>query len=137
MVTGAVPVEDNVTGSVAVCPTFTLPKLSVDVLRASVEVPVFNCNAKLSEPLPAVAVRVADCAEVTAETVAVNAALVALAGTVNVAGTTTAVLLLERLTASPPAGAAELSVTVQASVPAPVNEALVQESAERAAVEAP
>jgi hypothetical protein len=137
MVTGDVPVEDKVTGRVAVCPTFTLPKLRVVVLRASFGVPAFNCNKKLLEAPAAVAVSVTDCAEVNAETVAVNAALVALAGTVNVAGTVTAVLLLERLTASPPVGAAALSVTVQASVPAAENEPLVHESAERAAVEAP
>jgi hypothetical protein len=47
------------------------------------------------------------------------------------------VLLLERLTTNPPVGGAALRVTVQASVPAPVNEALAQESAERPAVETP
>jgi hypothetical protein len=64
---------------------------------------------------------------VTDETVAVKAALVAFAGTVTVAGTVTAMLLLERLILRPPLGAAALSVTVQASVPAPVMDALLQE----------
>jgi hypothetical protein len=77
----------------------------------------------------ALAVTVVVCAVVTDETVAVNAALVALAATVTVDGTLTAVLLLDRLTLSPPLGAAALSVTVQASLPDPVMDALLQESA--------
>ena len=84
-VTGAVPLEVKVTDFVAGVFNATLPKARVVVLTVRVGVQAFNCKAKLSETLPAVAVRVADCAEVTAETVAVNAALVALAGTVNVA----------------------------------------------------
>ena len=63
-----------------------------------------------------------------------NPALVALAGTVTDAGTVTAVLLLERLTVSPPLPAAAFRVTVQASLPAPVIEALPQESALNAGV---
>jgi hypothetical protein len=58
----------------------------------------------------------------------VNAALVALAGTVTVAGSVTAVLLLNRVTVSPPLAAAAFSVTVQASVPEPVMDPLVQVS---------
>jgi hypothetical protein len=53
-------------------------------------------------------------------------ALVALAGTSTVAGTEKAALLLERLTVRPPDGAAELRVTLQASEPAPVTDALLQ-----------
>jgi hypothetical protein len=63
----------------------------------------------------------------------VNPALVALAGTVTVAGTVTAVLLLDRLTLRPPLAAAAFSVTVQASLPAPVIDALPQDSALNAA----
>jgi hypothetical protein len=81
------------------------------------------------ETLPAVAVSVADCAELTAATVAGNPMLVALAGTVTVAGTVTEVLLLERLTTNPPAPAAALRVTVQASAPAPVIDPLAHVSA--------
>jgi hypothetical protein len=55
--------------------------------------------------------------------VAVNAALVAFAGTTTDAGTLTALLLLERLTLNPLPDAAELSVTVQASLPEPVIDA--------------
>ena len=68
-------------------------------------------------------------AVVTAETVAVNPAVVEPAGTVIDAGTVTALLLLDRLTASPPVLAAADSVTVQASLPEPVKEALAQLSA--------
>jgi hypothetical protein len=46
----------------------------------------------------------------------------------------TAGLLLARLTIRPPLGAAEVKVTVQASVPDPVMVALLQESALNAAV---
>jgi hypothetical protein len=58
-----------------------------------------------------------------------KAALVALAGTMTVAGTDAAALLLDRLTASPAAGAAAFSVTVQASVPEPAMDVLAQENA--------
>ena len=70
-----------------------------------------------------------DCEELTADTVAVNPTLVALAGTVTELGTFTAPLLLERFTLIPPLGAAALNVTVQVSDPAPVIEALAQERA--------
>ena len=56
-------------------------------------------------------------------------ALVALAGTVTEAGTVTAALLLDRLTLNPPLGADLLSVTVHASVPAPVIDEFAQEKA--------
>jgi hypothetical protein len=49
---------------------------------------------------------------VTEEVVAVKVALVAPAATVTLAGTCTAALLLDRLTAAPPLGAAPLKVTV-------------------------
>jgi hypothetical protein len=58
--------------------------------------------------------------------VAVNPALAAPAGTVTVAGTVAAGLLLMRLTVNPPLGAAAFSVTVQASVPVPVIDPLLQ-----------
>jgi hypothetical protein len=66
---------------------------------------------------------------VTDDTVAVNPALLASAGTVTVAGTVTAALLLARLTLKPPVPAAAVSVTVQLSLPDPVIDALLQESA--------
>ena len=62
-----------------------------------------------------------------------NPALVAFAWTVTADGTATAILLLERLILRPPAGAAAVRVTVQASVPDPVMVPLLQESALKAA----
>jgi hypothetical protein len=52
--------------------------------------------------------------------------LLASAATITVAGTCTAVLLLDRLTLTPPVAAAPLRVTVQVSVPEPVIEAALQ-----------
>jgi hypothetical protein len=98
------------------------------VLRLSEPAAAFSWRAKFCVALPALAVIEAVCAVPTAVTVAENAALAALAGTVTLAGTTTAVLLLARVTTIPPEGAKPFSVTVQASVPAPVIEALPQES---------
>jgi hypothetical protein len=60
--------------------------------------------------------------------VAEKATLVALAGTVTVAGRLTAASVLESLTLSPPLPAAESRFTMQASMPFPVIEPLVQES---------
>jgi hypothetical protein len=70
----------------------------------------------------------------------VNPALVAFAGIATEDGKVTALLLLARLTLNPLLGAAELSVTVQASVPEPVIDALLQEREDKdggAAVPAP
>ena len=64
-------------------------------------------------------------------------ALVAFAGIVTVAGTVTAALLLERPTMNPPAGAAEVSVTVQASAPEPVMDDVAQVNPPNAAVTVP
>ena len=83
------------------------------------------------EALPALAVRVAVCALATEVTLAVNPALIAPAGIVTEPGTVTVLLLLDRLTKNPPLAAAELRVTVQASVPAPVNEPVAQANALR------
>ena len=55
-----------------------------------------------------------------------NEALVALAGTVTAVGAVTAALLLDMFTLKPPAGAAEVSVTVQLSLLAPVMDTLLQ-----------
>ena len=67
----------------------------------------------------------------TDETVAVKLAVVEPAATVTEAGTVTAELLLARLTAKPPVGAAALSATVQVSVPAPVIDPLAQLNEDR------
>jgi hypothetical protein len=59
---------------------------------------------------------------------AVKPALVAPAGTVTVAGTVTAALLLDRPTLSPPAGAAAFRFTVHASFANPDTDALLHAS---------
>jgi hypothetical protein len=59
----------------------------------------------------------------------VKAAVVAPLATVTDAGTITALLLLLRFTGRPPLLAAEVRVTVQASVVAPVSELLLHETA--------
>lgn len=81
----------------------------------------------MAEAPLALPVSVAVCAEVTAETVAVKPTLAALAGTVAVAGTLTAELLLARLTLIPPLGAAPFNDTVHESDPAPVIDELLHE----------
>jgi hypothetical protein len=133
MVTGAALVEISVTDCVAPVLTCTLPKATLVGLIFSVGTAAFNCRANVLVTLPELAVRVTDCALATCETVAVNPALVAFAGMVTVAGTVTAALLLERLMLRPPLAAAEVSVTVQASVPDPVMELVPQESVLNAA----
>ena len=133
MVTGAFPVELSVTGKVVGVFTVTLPNARLVGLTVNVGTAAFSCSAKLLETPPALAARVTVCAVVTDDTVAVNPALVALAGTTTVAGTVTAVLLLVRPTLKPPLPAAVVSVTVHASLPAPVIDALLQDNALNAA----
>ena len=67
---------------------------------------------------PADAVSVAVVFDVTAATAALNPAVVDPAATVTEAGRVTDELLLDSVTTVPPAGAAAVSVTVHASVPA-------------------
>ena len=129
MVTGAAPVDVRVTGCDAVVFTGRMPKSRLLVLMPSDDIAAFNCRAKHLETPFALAVSVAVCAVLTDAAVAVNTALVAPDATVTAAGSVTAALLLERFTINPPLGAAAFSVTVQTSVPDPVREALVQETA--------
>ena len=128
MVTGAVPAEVNVTGSVDAVFTVTLPNAKLAGLMLNVGTAAFSCSAKVLETPPALPVRVTDCAVVTDDTVAVNPALVALAGTATAAGIVTAALLLVRPTLRPLLPAAELSVTVQVSLPAPVTDPLLHDN---------
>ncbi len=134
MVTDAVPEDVKVRDCVAGELRPTLPKAMVVALTLSVGAPVPSSRAKVSVTLPALAVRVAVCAVLTEETVAVKAAMVEPAAAVTVAGTVTAELLLARLTQKPPLGAAALSATVQVSVPAPEIDPLAQLSEDRFAV---
>ena len=73
--------------------------------------------------LPDAAVSVAVCEVLTAKTVAVNPALVAPAGTVTLAGTVIAELLLPSWTLVPPVRAAAVRLAVHASIPALLMEA--------------
>ncbi len=128
-VTAAVPVEDKVNVCVVAVFTLTLPKDKLDKLTLSVGTDAPSERAKVSATLLALAVRVAVCAVLTEETVAVKVAVVEPAATVTEAGTVTALLLLARLTVNPLVAAAAFRVTVQLSVPDPVNEPLAQLSA--------
>jgi hypothetical protein len=133
IVTGAVPLEVRIADCVAVVSRATSPKLMLELLTERVAAPAFSCSVVLADTLLAVAVMVALCAVVTAEAVAVKAAVVAPLATVTDAGTVTELLLLFRFTVRPPLFAAEVRVTVQASVVAPVSELLLQETALSAA----
>lgn len=81
---------------------------------------------KTCETPPALAIRVAVCAEFTGDTFAVKIALLAPAATVTEAGTLTSELLLDSPIVNPPLAAAVFTVTVQLSVPEPVNALLEQ-----------
>ncbi len=122
-VTAAVPVEFSVTLFVAAVLIVCVPKFRLVTLGASVGVTAFSCSANTAVP-PAVSVAV--CVVDTAETVAVKLAVFVPAATVTDAGIVTAGSLLVSATLWPFVPAAPLSVTVQASVPAPVSDLIPQ-----------
>jgi hypothetical protein len=127
-ITGPVPVDERVMVCVVAEFTFSFPKLRLDELTLNVSTE-FSCNANVWLALPADAISVTTVALLTVFTVAVKPALLDPAVTVTEAGTeTSVVLLLERFTTKPPVAAAVSRVTVQLSVPAPVNVPLVQVS---------
>jgi len=128
-VTEAVPVELSVTACDSGVLTTTLPNPIEVALTLSLAEAALSCSAVVFEVLPVVAVSVTTCALVTAATLAVNVALVAVAGTVTEPGTVTAPLLLARLTLTPPVGAEPDKLTVHVSASDPVIEVLVQETA--------
>ena len=101
----------------------------LEVATVRVGTAAFNCRAKVLETLPVLAVSIAAWAAATEDTVAVNPALLAFAGTVTAAGNVTIGLLLDKLTLSPVAGAVPVKVTRQESVAAPVMDALSQDTA--------
>jgi len=105
-------------------PGKTLPGMGL--VTAGRAAAALSLRPKLFVTLSALAVSVAVVAVLTAETVAEKFAEVEPAATVTVAGTSTALLLLTKLTASPLPVAAVFSETVQLSVPAPVIEVWVQ-----------
>lgn len=125
-VTAEVPPDDRTRVCVAGVFTFTVPnvKLSELTFKAIDDAP--SCTPNVSVTPFAAADKVTACAAFTADTLAENVALLAPLATVTVAGTTIAGLLLARLTANPPLAAAEFSVTVHLSVPAPVIDPLAQ-----------
>jgi hypothetical protein len=129
IVTAAVPFEVTVTDFVTAVPTATLANGSEVALKLSVAVAGLSCSEVTFEVLPVAAVSVTACALPTDATLAVNAALVAVAGTVTEPGTVTALLLLARLTITPPAGAMPDKLTVHESARDPVIEVLLHETA--------
>ncbi len=127
--TATVPLEVTVTGFVTAVPTETLPNDRELALRLNAGTAAFSCIATLCDDPFALAKIVAVCDVLTEFTVAVNDAEDAPDATITLAGTVTALLLLPSATLKPPDGAAELSDTVHAVVPAPVKELLPHESA--------
>jgi hypothetical protein len=120
----AVIVTDWVAGEL----TWTLPNATLVVLNVRVGLVGLRVSAKVFDTPAAVAVRVAVWPVLTAVAVAVKLALAAPEAIVTDAGTVSELELLVKATVVA-AVAAELSVTVQASVPAPVSDPLLQESA--------
>jgi hypothetical protein len=134
-VTGDPPVEVRIKDCVDIVFRLTEPNATLVAFTVNVAAGGVSSTAYVLETPPALAVSITACAAVTDDTVAVKLALVAPAATVTVVGTVIAVLLLERLTFSPPVGAAAFRVTVQTSVPAPVKDELPHVNALNAAVE--
>jgi hypothetical protein len=128
IVTAAFPVEDSVSVCVAALLTATSPKLMLLALTFSVDIEELSCSVVDSTTPPAMAVNVADSFEVTGEAFAVKFVLLAPAATITDPGTLTSELLLARLTANPPLGAAAFNVTAQLSATEPVIVELAQVS---------
>ena len=129
IVTATGPLEVTVTDLDTAVPTDTLPNASEVELRLSAGTAAFSFIAKFCEEVLRLAVTLAVCEVVTVATFAVNDAVDIPEATATVAGTVTALLLLAMLMLTPLDGAAELSVTAHAVVPAPVNELFPQERA--------
>ena len=127
-VTGKEPEDVRVTDRVAEVLTGTAPKATLVALMLNVAIAAFNCRVKFFVTPPALAVIVTACAVATEEILAVNEALVEFAGTVTELGTVASELLLDRFTATPLCAAA-VRVTVHASVPDPVIDPLLHDSA--------
>ena len=98
MVTAAVPFDVSVTDFVTAVLTDTFPKAKDVVLRLREAVAAFKPIAKLFEEAFAAAVTLAVCAVPTADIFAVKDAVDAPDATVTLAGTVTAVVLLESVT---------------------------------------
>jgi hypothetical protein len=128
IVTGAVPVDVIVTDCVAGVFRLTVPKATLELPKVSVGTVAFSVRANVLEIPPAVADSVAVWLVLTAVAVAAKLALVAPEAIATEAGTVTALLLLARLNVVALV-AAEVSVAVHASVPAPVSDPLLHVSA--------
>jgi hypothetical protein len=114
-----------------VLPTDTLIPAGLDVTRSpprpvavtvkvAVEAGGVTVSVAVRTTPPALAVILTGVEEVTAEVVIGNVAVVAPAGTVTPAGTVAVPLLLDSATAKPPAGAADVSLTVPVALLPPV-----------------
>jgi hypothetical protein len=95
-----VPVDTKVTKYSVF--TTTSPNGMAATLILSIGGVPFNCSVTVFETLPALASNITVCVEPTDDTVAVNPALVAFAGTVTVAGAQTAPLRARRCSAGKP-----------------------------------
>lgn len=127
--TATVPLAVTVTDFVTAVPTKTFPNGSEVALRLNAGTAAFSCKAKVRDVELELAANVAACDVLTEATLAVNDAADAPEATITLAGTVTALSLLDRVTLNPLDGAAELSDTVHAVEPAPVNELLPHENA--------
>lgn len=104
------------------------PNAMLVALTPIVETTPVRFMANAADVAAEVAFRVALCVFPTADTFAVNPALVPPDGTVTLAGTTTFALLLVRPTANPVLDAAALSLTVHATFTNPETVALPHET---------
>jgi hypothetical protein len=115
------PAESAVTVALAVPLKATVAPLAAEeTVPEMVQVAGVALSKNVLETPLALAVRVAVCVVETDATVAVKLALDEPAGTVTLAGTVTAVLLLARVAVNPPVGAEVFRVTVQAADPGPM-----------------
>jgi hypothetical protein len=84
--------------------------------------------SNVADPSAVFAFSITFCAVPTAETLAINSALVDPGATVTVAGTATVVLLLDTPTLNPPVVAGALRKTLHVSFTIPLTDALLHES---------
>jgi hypothetical protein len=129
IVTAAVPEDVSVTVFAMVVLSASVPNATLVALRPrpGVALEGVRCSVNVAEIPFEVAVSVTVCGELTADTVAVNGSLVSWVHTYMVAGTCTAGLLLVSWTARIPL-VLRLMVTVQLSVPAALNVAVLHET---------
>ncbi len=121
MFSAAVPEDVRVTVFVTVVFSASVPNATLAALKVSAGETAFRVRLTVFVTPPVVAVRVAVWVVLTAVAVAVKLALVAPDAIVTDAGTVTELLLLARDTLVA-AVAADVSDTVQVSLPAPVND---------------